>query len=223
VLPLRYIRKLIIIFSKRLTCYFKAVGNHVADLYQSNGLPTEEELEAIGARGLLDFLKTVGTTVANGVMQMAPVVLNAVVNSATANNALGGALPPSVAASRVGVHELDTPTKIVLASRIVNGTPNPQASVVTDKAVTDLADRQSNLGAQATLDTFTNTTTSPSWRTDDPPQELRNKFRDVALAVANISPTFSNVTDIGATNLVTDTSLKHVSTRATKALKCTIY
>jgi hypothetical protein len=197
----------------------EAVGNHVADLYQSNGLPTEEELEAIGARGLLDFLKTVGTTVANGVMQMAPVVLNAVVNSATANNALGGALPPSVAASRVGVHELDTPTKIVLASRIVNGTPNPQASVVTDKAVTDLADRQSNLGAQATLDTFTNTTTSPSWRTDDPPQELRNKFRDVALAVANISPTFSNVTDIGATNLVTDTSLKHADALRSNTLE----
>eukprot|EP00029_Vermamoeba_vermiformis_P001532 TRINITY_DN11715_c0_g1_i1.p1 TRINITY_DN11715_c0_g1~~TRINITY_DN11715_c0_g1_i1.p1 ORF type:complete len:216 (-),score=51.31 TRINITY_DN11715_c0_g1_i1:157-804(-) len=144
-------------------------------------------------------------------MQAAPVVLNAVINSANANNALGSALPPSAVLSTVGgLHELDTPTKIILASRIVNGTPNPESTVVTDKAVSDLADRQSNLGAQATLDTFTNPQTqSGTFRASEPTQEQRNKFRDVALEVANVSPTFSNVTDIGATNLVTDTALKH--------------
>lgn len=183
----------------------------MADLYQTNSIPNDEELAAVGARGILGFLLSVGSTVANGIMQVAPVVLNAVVNSANANKALGTALPPAAALSNVGLQELDTPTKIILASRIVNGSPNPQASVVTDKAISDLADRQSNLGAQAALDTFVNTPRSAAWRDDDPPQELRNKFRDIALAVANISPTFSNVTDIGATDLVTDTEVKHVS------------
>lgn len=157
-------------------------------------------------------MKSVGTTVANGVLQAAPVVLNAVINSSNANNALGSTLPPDVALSTAGgLHELDTPTKIILASRIVNGTPNTDATVVSDKAVSDLADRQSNLGAQATLDTFTNTPQPGVFRDSEPTQEQRDKFRNVALEVANISPTFSNVTDIGATNLVTDASLKHVS------------
>ncbi len=180
-------------------------------MWQTNSIPIDEELVAVGARGFTDFLKSVGTTVANGVIQAAPVVLNAVINSANANNALGSTLPSEVVLSCQGFHELDIPTKIVLASRIVNGTPNPEATVVTDKAISDLSDRACNLGAQATLDTFNNTPVPPGFSRDEPPKQLRDKFRLAALAVANLSPTFSNVTDIGATNLVTDGILKHVS------------
>jgi hypothetical protein len=187
----------------------EATGNHIADLYQTNSIPSDDELAAVGTRSLLDFLKSVGSTVANGVLEAAPVVLNAVLNSANANNALGSTLPPTVTLAVNGLHQLSGPTKVILASRIVNGTPNPESTVVTDKAISDLANRQSNLGAQATLDTFTNTPTPSKFKRDDPTQEQRDKFRTIALEVADLSPTFSNVTDIGATNLVNDTDLNH--------------
>jgi hypothetical protein len=195
----------------------EATGNHVADLYQADEIPTEEELKAIGARGLSDFLGSVAKTVTNGVMQAAPVVLNSVANSIAANNQLGSNLPPSIMlACLEGVQKLDAPTKVTLASRIVNGKSNADANVITDKAVMDLATRTSELAAQATLDTFNNVVAPQAGR-DDP--ENREKFKDIALAVSTLSPTLSNVTDIGATNLVTEDTLKHSDSLRQNALE----
>jgi hypothetical protein len=195
----------------------EATGAHVADLYQADEIPTAEELQAIGARGLGDFLGSVAKTVANGVMQAAPVILNSVASSIAANNQLGSNLPPSIMLTCVnGVHDLSPASKITLASRIVNGKCNPDANVVTDKAVSDLATRTSELGAQATLDTFNNTAL-PQLDKNDP--ATREKFRNVALAISTLSPTLSNVTDIGATNLVTDAALKHSDSLRQNALE----
>lgn len=132
-------------------------------------------------------------------IQAAPTILTAVTNSEKANDTLSSFLAADLAYT-ASFNGLDITAKASIASRIVNGAPGVPSAFDTEGAIDDVTGHFCSIGAQAMYDTFVGSSI---------PLEERERFRDMALAVASHSSTLAGA--VNTMNFVSFATTANVS------------